>query len=394
MMAFRPGAYRVNPDPARVEALIAEGQEAVEDDAERAWLLLAEGACARLYRGSEPFGQGSRYDFRPISERIASAQRALEMAGTLGLHDLLLEGRWALAMLYELAGRYREGLELRRRMVEERDVTASPPHRADALRLLAVQTANITGGFQEALLLARQSLEVARGTNAHQLMHATTAVMQALHSLGRWNELLDVLEEHLAAFREEPAIACQFVRDGPVIGAATLMLMGRTQAAGELAALVGDPLSDLESASAWQARYEVIAGRPEVAVAISRPKFFEGRTKGPQHALALVEAKVAMEDWHALTEVVRVARESVPGNALLGPVCDRALGALESACGRRPPARRLFARSLARFEQLGVKYEAARTRELLAAVEPAPTRGALLRTARRTYEELGVVAGQ
>ena len=392
MMAFKPGAYRVIPNPARVEALIGEGQDAAEDDAERAWLLLVEGQCARLYRGSEPFGQGSRYDSRPISERIASAERALEMAGALGLQDLLLEGHWALAMLYELAGRYRDGLELRRRHVEKRDVTAPPKHWADALRQLGVQTANTTGGFQEGLLLARQSVEIGRSTTPHQLMHGTSAVMQLLHSLGRWNELLEVLEEHLAAFRDEPARTCQFVRDGLMIGAATLLVMGRKGAAGELAARAGDPLSDLESASAWQARYEVIAGRPEVAVAISRPKFFEGRTKGPQHGLALVEAEVALEDWHALTEVVRVARESVPGNALLEPVCDRALGALESARGRRSQARRLFARSLARFEQLGVKYEAARTRELLAQVEPAPTRGALLRAARRTYVELGVVA--
>jgi hypothetical protein len=56
----------------------------------------------------------------------------------------------------------------------------------------------------------------------------------------RWDQLLVLLEEHVAAFREDPAIACHFVRDGPVIGAATLMLMGRPAAAGEVAAPVGD----------------------------------------------------------------------------------------------------------------------------------------------------------
>jgi tetratricopeptide (TPR) repeat protein len=392
-IAFNPGAFRVNPDPARVEALIVEGQEAAADDAERARLLLVEGECARLYRGSEPYGQGSQYDPRPIAERIAAAERAFAMADGLGLHDLRLECRHTLAILHELAGRYGVALELLRRRVEELDATVPPPNRADALRQLAAQIATTTGDFDEALLFARQSLDLSRGSNPHHVMHATFPNLLALFNLGRWDELLVLLEEHVAAFREDPAIASQFVRDGPLIGATTLMLMGRTTAAAELAALVGDPLSDLESASAWQARYEVIAGRPEVAVAIARPKVLEGRTRGPRYADAVIEAEMAMEDWDELTEVLRVARDSAAGNALLEPVCDRAEGALENARGQRQQARRLLGRSLARFDLMGMKYEAARTRELLAAVEPAATRHALRRAARKTYEELGVPVG-
>jgi predicted ATPase len=100
MMAFNPGAFRVNPDPADVEALIAEGQVTVGDAADRAWLLLAEGACARLYRGSEPFGQGTRGDIRPIEERIAAAEHGLRMGEALGLEELVNSGRrgWECSM--------------------------------------------------------------------------------------------------------------------------------------------------------------------------------------------------------------------------------------------------------------------------------------------------------
>jgi predicted ATPase len=55
LMAASPGAFRTSPDPARTEALIAQGLSAAGDQVSRARLLVAKGATARLYRGSEPF---------------------------------------------------------------------------------------------------------------------------------------------------------------------------------------------------------------------------------------------------------------------------------------------------------------------------------------------------
>jgi hypothetical protein len=58
LMAATPGAFRSSPDPAVVARFVAEGL-AAEDEVSRASLLLARGISARLWRGSEPFGQGT-----------------------------------------------------------------------------------------------------------------------------------------------------------------------------------------------------------------------------------------------------------------------------------------------------------------------------------------------
>jgi hypothetical protein len=161
------GAFRVNPDPAVVEALIAEGQATVGEAADRAWLLLAEGACARLYRGSEPFGQGTRGDIRPIEERIAAAEHGLRMGESLGLEELVKSGRQALGMLYGLAGRHAEAIGLWRREVEELQESTPRLRRADALRNLGVQTIHVSARFEEGLGLGRRSLELSRATSVH-----------------------------------------------------------------------------------------------------------------------------------------------------------------------------------------------------------------------------------
>ena len=58
MMAWNPGAFRASPDPADVEALVAEGRKAARDEAEVAWFKLVHGAAARLYRGERAVRPG------------------------------------------------------------------------------------------------------------------------------------------------------------------------------------------------------------------------------------------------------------------------------------------------------------------------------------------------
>ena len=77
MMAMFPGSFRVSPDPIEVDRLVDEGLAAAGgDEVSQSRLLVAKGASARLWRGSEPFGQGTRPDPLPISERIVGAHRA------------------------------------------------------------------------------------------------------------------------------------------------------------------------------------------------------------------------------------------------------------------------------------------------------------------------------
>jgi tetratricopeptide (TPR) repeat protein len=389
MMTIKSGAFHVTPVPAQVEALIAEGMEAATDDEARAWLLLVEGACARLYAGNEMFGHGSVRDPRPIDERVEAVKQALGIAQALGLESLITSAREALGILFGMAGSYADGLALWRHQVHELSPINQRLARAAALWHLAVQLVEVSAGFEEALPLARESLELSRETHPHRLMHATYPILAALFHLGRWGELLEVLEEHMAAFDREPVRGCWLVRDGPMIGASVLILMGRGEEAQGLVSLFGDPLGDPET-SAWQARCALIAGDPETARAICAEKAAAEGACGPRLALAQVEAHIAMEDWTAVSRCLPAARSLVPGNALLGPVCDRAEGLLEVARGRRTRARGLLWRALRGFETLEVRYDAARTRELLAAVEPAPMAGDLLAAAREQYAGLGL----
>lgn len=372
LMVWNPGAFRASPDPVHAESLVEEGLGGQASDLERGWLVLVRGTAARLYRGSEPFGQGSRWDPRPLRDRIADVDAAVAIARDLGNDELSAAAGHARGMLYGLEGRFRDMLELSRTEVDRLPPDASSLDRSDALRRLAVNLINIEGDFEAGIALGRQSRALAGDINPHQLMHTLWPIMAGLFQLGRWEEVADLAEQDVAAFRLEPAVECQFVRDGPVIAGAALAMLDRHAEAHRLAALPGDPMADRPSASAWQARFATLTGRPDIARAISVDKALEQRAYGPQHAYALVEALEALEDWPSLSEFLPHAPASIAGNAALRPLVDRARGRALAAAGDLPGARRLLRRSAAAFGQLGMRFEAARA---AAALETVATLG-------------------
>ncbi len=85
----------------------------------------------------------------------------------------------------------------------------------------------------------------------------------------RWDEMVPIVEEHMAAYATEPAVECHFVRDGPLIAASALAHMGQLDQAHSLAAVPGDPAAHPATATAWQAWYLVASGEPEAARAIA-----------------------------------------------------------------------------------------------------------------------------
>jgi hypothetical protein len=135
---------------------------------------------------------------------------------------------------------------------------------------------------------------------------------------------------------QDPAASCSFVRDRPVIGATILAHQGELDRARALADVVGDPTTDLDTASAWQARFATASGDPATARRISVDKAKERRLYGQQQLLALLEALVALEDWPAVVGLLPRARAWVDGNALLAPFCDRAEGSPTPRPARRP----------------------------------------------------------
>jgi len=148
-------------------------------------------------------------------------------------------------------------------------------------------------------------------------------------------------------------------------------------------------MADPDSASAWQARLALATGDPGTAREISEGKAREGRMYGPQHALTLLEALVALADWTALGDALPAIRGNVAGNTLLGPHCDRAEGRLHAAAGRPRAAATALRRALAGFTALGVPFEVAGTHEMLAEIGPAAGARASLDTALAIYHQLG-----
>jgi DNA-binding SARP family transcriptional activator len=371
MMAMFPGSFRISPDPIEVDRLVDEGlAAAVGDEVSQARLLVAKGVSARLWRGSEPFGQGTRPDPSPISERVASVHTALKVGDKAGLDDLIDSANAALSILYGIAGRYGDALAVAERRLA-RAQTRPRQELVDALRTAAVLTITIKGDFETGLELARRCHALARDAVAHQRMHVTWPLLASLYHLGRWDEMFPIAQEHMAAYAQEPAAECQFVRDGPLIAASALAHMGRMEQARSLAAVHAGPAIDPDTASDWQAWYLVASGDPAAARAIAGPKALEGRSFGPQHAMVLVEALAALEDWSALEEILPHARAATAGNALLEPFCDRALGLMAAAAGDRRSARKHLVRALSGFEKFKVQYQATRTRQVMAALTMA-----------------------
>lgn len=364
-IAYNPGAFKRSPDPEPVEHLIAEGLAHSTDPAITTVLEISFGQLSRLYRGSEPFGQGSQSDPIPLQDRIATVERARAAADSLNQPRLMWMAGTTLGLLYGMAGRYQENLGLAMEELPIVERLGSRIDQGDAVRRAAVTLMDIAGRYEEALQLAWRSLDLSRDTNPHQLMHGTCPVLIALFELGRWTEIPPVLEQHIDAFRLDPAIECQFVRDGPIVGAVVAARSGDVRRARELGAMVGDPMADVDHASAWQARLAVALGEPANARRISVGKALHGRSYGPSHARSLLEALVALEDWDAVSALVPLARRYVAGLAVLGPCCDRAEGLVALSRKDHTAAYAAFKLALSGFEALKAEVEAAGTRRLI-----------------------------
>jgi DNA-binding SARP family transcriptional activator/tetratricopeptide (TPR) repeat protein len=390
MMAMNPGSFHAVPDPVMVEELIAEGLATAPDAVSRAHLLVARGASARLWSGSEPFGAGSQPDPILIQTRIDAVDEALSIGESRGLADLVDAAVNTLVILHGLAGDYPGTLSLLERALDRADEAPSTLAHADILRTAAVHFIDMSARYEDGLELAWRAYALTRDdAGPHQLMHVTYPLLAALYHLGRWSELDPLLDEHVAAFRAEPASHCHFVRDGPIIGAVVHCRRGDLTAAGRLARLVREARWDPTSASAWQSFLAAVSGEPATAIALSADKVREGRTYGPQHELAVLEAEVALRDWSTVRAALPHARAHVAGNALLAPWCDRAAGLVAAAEGERREAEAALRRAVDAFDALGVRFEAARTREELAALRPRADARPLLQSALDVYEQVG-----
>jgi hypothetical protein len=99
-------------------------------------------------------------------------------------------------------------------------------------------------------------------------------------------------------------------------------------------------------------------------------------------------ARVALEDWTAVAELLPRAREIVEADAIVGPTADQAEGLAGSMEADRAPSLALLRAAVTAFDRIQAPFEAASARESLARVaEPQEARVAL-ESAAATYQEL------
>jgi class 3 adenylate cyclase/tetratricopeptide (TPR) repeat protein len=380
MATTRTGAYRHRPEPWAVDDLIRQALSLRSDEETRAWLRASLGGCGLLWRYSET-------DPVPFQERVASLEEAGRFAESSGRVDLQLKTVQLLRDLYWWNGSYAEALEASRAQLEILRRVDSDFVRASETPDCASNIMEIAGEYGLGLELVQDALPTLREMSSHELMHGTALILEAQYYLGRWPDLLPVLEEHLAAFEKEKDATCGLIRAGPFFGARALASQGHLDRARSIAGRV-PPLKEISWAEGLRARLMVETGDVHGAVKAA-DEAIRGRPRLPDAVIAKLDALAELQDWADLERFLPSARNLAPAMAQVGPACDRAEGKLEAARGDTGKAAALIQAALDGFERLGVPVESARTREALAQVLDAPQVRAVLTEALGIYQGLG-----
>ncbi|HEX9097178.1 MAG TPA: adenylate/guanylate cyclase domain-containing protein [Candidatus Dormibacteraeota bacterium] len=387
MTGIRWGGFKVVPPARQVDGYIEAGLAAGPDPRDRGWLL-----GLRAY-GNSRKGDSREIDLIPLAERTRAGEEAAEIAKDLGDIDLEVLAIRALSGLAITQGAYAQAMEFNRQEEAIVDRIAAARDRALSLFWLALRYMDIEGRYQQGLDLAQRSYQLAKQLAPHDVLHATYELLYGNASLGRW-DLIDALhEEHLKGFREETDMSCPFVRGGLQVSAAVLAHRGDLTRAREAAALVpmnwSEPaLPEALHGFALLAVGDARAAREEAEkiLAAKRRLTYE---EAPLEVLLMVEALVALHDAEGLRTFLPAAEHIRQAIAMLAPAIDRAQGLLRLWEGDAAGARPFFERALAEYERLGNPFEAARTREHLADALPSDQRAPILEASLREYEQLG-----
>ena len=387
MTGIRWGGFKVVPPTRQVDDYIDAGLALAPEPRDRGWLLALRAYC------NTRKGDSREIDVMPPAERTRAGEEAAGIAKELGDIDLEVLALRALSGLAITQGAYARAMELTRE--EERIVNriAAGRDRALALFWLAERYMDIEGRYEEGLEFAERSYQLAKQLAPHDVLHATYLLLYGNASLGRW-ELIDALkEEHLKGFQEDRDMSCPFVRGGLLISAAVLAHRGDREGAREMAELIpmnwsAPALPEALHGFALLALGDAAAARDDAEriLAVKRRITYE---EPPLEAVLMVDALVALHDAEGLRAFLPDSKRIREAVAVLAPASDRAVGLMHlwegDAAGARPP----LERALAEYERLGNPFEAARTREYLAEALPADARAPVLDAALRAYEHLG-----
>jgi len=383
LVALRGGAFHETPDLGAVDAVIAEGLEAVTEPRERAALLIAQAEMAQRWDvtgGPSPL---------PIKRRLAALGEAAELAKVVGDPSLTVTVADSLTDLHEMAGDYAAALSEMEGAIPLIDSIASPSHRANAFFEASEAILEIGGDAARALALAEESRLLAHDMSAHGQMHVSAIIMSAAASLGDWDKVEATLAEHLANFEQESGVRCLHVQTGPSRGALVVANRGDRERARVLIERPRPFEARPGPLEGFRAQGLVAIGRAADGLALARTVMADApRWRQREAAQAALLALEALQDWQVLGQLAGDLRDLRAGSPVLEALGLRAEGRSLVAAGDRAGGVAAIRAALAAFERLPDVFEAARTRESLADVMEAEG-PALLHAALSRYEQLG-----
>jgi class 3 adenylate cyclase/tetratricopeptide (TPR) repeat protein len=387
MTGIRWGGFKVVPRTRQVDSYVNAGLALEPSAADRAWLL-----ALRAYVNTRR-GDPEEIDAIPMAERTKAGEEALAIGRELGNVDLQVLATRALSGLASTRGDYASAIDFTRQEGALVDRIVYSRERALALFWIGLRYMDIEGRYEEGLESMERSYQLAKQLAPHDVLHATYGLLYANASLGRW-QLIDALhEEHLEGFKKETDMSCPFVRGGLMISGTVFAHRGDPARAREMIDLVpmnwDEPaLPEALHGLALLACGDAAAARQE-AERILTAKRRLTYEETPLEAVLMVEALIELHDAEGLRAFLPEADRIREAVAVLGPASDRARGVLRLWDSDTAGARLYLERALAEYERLGNPFEAARTREYLAQALPADERPPVLDAAARQYEHLG-----
>ncbi|MEX2547726.1 MAG: adenylate/guanylate cyclase domain-containing protein [Chloroflexota bacterium] len=389
-LARRWGAFRETPPHALIHDLIKQSLARDVSDRVRAELLIGSGMISPSGARTSSRTPLASEDRDALPGHIRDVEAGLVLAKKLDDPAMMYRAYEVLSLLYWHTGdidNYREMTEREAGLLER---LPSRRERVDVLVGMSAVRMDV-GDFSGSLAAAEQAFQLADGLSLHERMHASFHVMWVAITMGDWDRALEIWPWHLDAAAREPDVNCPNVRGGPPLGAMLLGWRGELDRALELVP-IGDAPPDRDTMfdRAILARYAILAGREEIAAAIVDSMASDpDRLTLPDGIEYYLETLADLNRFDALERMLPQVRRMAGPVVMLGPITDRAEATVALRRGDRDEACRLLEVALARFEELSVPFEVARTRELLAGLVDEQRSSELLRGALQTYDRLG-----
>jgi class 3 adenylate cyclase/tetratricopeptide (TPR) repeat protein len=384
--AIRWGGFSVPVEPDVIDRYVDTGLEVATRGETRAWLLALRAAVGTRWLAFH------RTDPMPLEERVGAAEEGLDYARQIGDSALESNALRAIGALLLMYGEVERGIELTHEMLAQAERVGDPRERHLATIEAAQTLAWIAGEASEMVPALEDALRLGRELRVHDLCHSTGTLMNALYLAGRWDEIPAYLDEHILTFNTDAAgTTCPFALGGFQLGAMVLAHRGDLDRAREVAASMPKSEAPIGIVEALQAMVANALGDPATGRTIAEQVLATGprnfAEEPPAEIGAELDALIALEDWDALRAFLPDARARAAELATAGAAIDRAEGLLAAVFGDEGQARVMLERSIEGFDRVS-PFEAARSREALAAIDPG--RGAaLVSAALATYDRLG-----